>query len=58
MSQQTRSIWDELVEIGRKILERLDDALHPDQRHQKERARVPVPVHNDRRLPRDPQERR
>ncbi len=58
MTQQTRSIWDELVEIGREIVERLDDALHPERRRQQEPARVPVPVKNNRRLPRDSQERR
>lgn len=42
MSQTKRTIWDDIAELGREILEQVDKAIHP-QKHRKP-ARVPVPV--------------
>lgn len=42
MSKQERNIWDDIIELGRKVIEQLDEALNPEKRRKP--ARVPVPV--------------
>lgn len=52
MTKHKRNIWDELVEIGNQILDRIDEALNPE-RKQKQPVRVPVPVKSDHTQERD-----
>jgi len=47
-----RSIWDDLVELGRDIADKIDEALNP---HKKERKPVRVPVPIPLRNPNHPQ---
>lgn len=55
MAKNKRNVWDELVELGRQILEDLDELLDPNPKQARKPARVPVPVRNNpRRQPRDP----
>jgi chorismate synthase len=42
VSKRERTIWDDIVDLGREIVERLDEALNPEK-HRKP-APVPVPV--------------
>ena len=42
MSKREQTIWDDLVEIGREVLEKIDALLHPEK--QRKPVRVPVPV--------------
>jgi len=56
VTKHKRSIWDDLVELGREISERLDEAFNP-QKRERQPVRVPVPVRNN--PPRqDPYDRR
>lgn len=48
MTQHNRSIWDDLVEVGRDVLDKIDRLLNPD-RDDRELARVPVPVRGNSR---------
>ena len=45
MNEHGRTLWDDLVEIGREVIERLGELLNPDYQH-REPARVPVPVYD------------
>lgn len=53
MSQQKRTIWDDITELGREIMESLDEVLNPEKKRKP--ARVPIPVRQNppRRDPRD-----
>lgn len=42
VSKHKQTIWDDLVEIGREVLEKIDALLHPEK--QRKPVRVPVPV--------------
>ncbi|MGJ3238739.1 MAG: hypothetical protein ACFE0Q_08545 [Anaerolineae bacterium] len=42
MSKQERTIWDDIVDLAREVLEKLDEAFNPEKRNKP--ARVPVPV--------------
>lgn len=44
MARQKRNVWEELLEVGRRILKELDDFLDPNGRQPRKPARVPVPV--------------
>lgn len=50
MAKAKRTIWDELVEIGKEIMDKVDEALNP-QRQQPVRVPVPIPVRNNGRRP-------
>lgn len=53
MTNNKRNVWDELVELGRRILGKLDDLLIPEK--PRKPARVPIPVRNNpRQAPRNP----
>jgi hypothetical protein len=52
VSKHKRTVWDDLVEIGREILEQIEQALNPDYKR-REPVRIPVPVRKDDRM-RDP----
>ncbi len=45
MNKHKRTIWDDLAEIGREIMEKIGEIINPDQKQRKP-ARVPVPVRN------------
>lgn len=42
MSKPKRSVWDDIVELGREVIENFDDIFNPDKRRKP--APVPVPV--------------
>jgi hypothetical protein len=46
MNEHGRTLWDDLVEIGREVADRLNELLDPDYKH-REPARVPVPVYDN-----------
>lgn len=45
MANRERTIWDDLVEVGRKIVKEVDETLNPHKKRKP--ARVPVPVRNN-----------
>ena len=49
MAKHKRNVWEELVEMGRRILKEIDDLLDPRARQPQKPARVPVPVGKRRR---------
>lgn len=44
MAKHKRNVWDELLEVGRRILKEIDDFLDPKARRPRKPARVPVPI--------------
>ena len=44
MARHKRSAWEEMLEVGRRILKELDDFFEPKAQHPRKPARVPVPV--------------
>ena len=44
MAKHKRNVWDELLEVGRRVLREIDDFLDPKARQPRKPARVPVPV--------------
>ena len=44
VAKHKRNVWDELLEVGRRILKELDDFFDPKARQTREPARVPVPA--------------
>ena len=44
MAKPNRSIWDDLLEVGRRILKEIDDFFEPQAPPLPERAPVPVPA--------------
>ena len=44
MAKHKRNVWDELLEMGRRVLKELDDLLDPASRQPRKPARVPVPA--------------
>ncbi len=52
MANHNRSVWEELLEVGRRILKELDDFFDPNARQPRKPARVPVPVRPGRKRPR------
>ena len=53
MTHQKRSIWDDLAEVGREILGKIDDILNPEQKRQRELARIPIPIRGNQHPPRN-----
>lgn len=49
MAKHKRSVWEELVEMGRRILKEIDDMLDPRARQPQKPAPVPVPTGKRRR---------
>lgn len=47
MSKSHRNVWNDIVELGREIIENIDDVLNPDKR----RKQVPVPIPIRRNYP-------
>ena len=47
VSKPQRSIWDDIIELGREVIENIDDALNPEKR----RKPVPVPIPVRRNYP-------
>ena len=54
MAKHKRNVWDELLEVGRRMLKELDKFLDPKARPARKPARVPIPARNH---PRKPDER-
>ena len=46
VTKRERSIWDDLMEIGQDIFDKIDDALNPEKRQPKP-VRIPIPVRNN-----------
>lgn len=44
MAKHKRNVWDELLEVGRRILKELDEFLDPKSRQARKPARAPVPA--------------
>lgn len=54
-AKKQRTIWDDLVELGREVLEKLDELMNPEKRRKPARVRVPVPIRgNPQRENQDP----
>ena len=45
--KRNRNILDDLIDFGRDILDKIDEALAPNPQ-ERQPVRVPVPVRNDR----------
>jgi hypothetical protein len=48
MAKSKRTIWDELIEIGREIVDKIEETLNP-RRRKPSRVPVPIPVRGGRR---------
>ena len=44
MAKHKRNLWDELLEMGRRIVKEIDDLLDPKARETRKPAPVPVPI--------------
>jgi gamma-glutamylcyclotransferase (GGCT)/AIG2-like uncharacterized protein YtfP len=44
VAKHKRKVWEELLEVGRRILKELDDFLDPKARQPRRPAPVPVPA--------------
>ncbi len=44
MAKHKRNLWDELLELGRRILNEIDELLDPKAPEPRKPAPVPVPV--------------
>lgn len=51
MAKHKRNVWDELLEVGRRILKELDEFLDPKPQQTRKPARVPIPLRNNPRKP-------
>ncbi len=49
MAKHKRSVWEELLELGRRILKEIDDLLDPKAPQPRKPARVPVPARKRQR---------
>lgn len=49
MAKHKRSVWEELLEMGRRILKEIDDLLDPRAPQPPKPAPAPVPVGKRRR---------
>ncbi|MCY3572712.1 MAG: hypothetical protein OXG92_11280 [Chloroflexi bacterium] len=49
MAKHKRKFWDELLELGRRILKEVDDLLDPKAREPRQPAPMPVPIGKRRR---------
>lgn len=55
MAKRKRTLWDDLLDIGRDLRDRVDELLQQDDKRRKPaRVPVPIPVNQPRR---DPYER-
>jgi len=44
VAKHKRNIWEELLELGRRVLKEIDDLLDPRAPQPRKPARVPVPA--------------
>lgn len=49
MARHKRNVWEELLELGRRIVKEVDDLLDMGARQPRKPARVPVPAGKRRR---------
>ena len=52
MTKREHTLLDDIVELGRELLEKLDEALHPEK--YRKPVRVPIPVRSNYPPMRDP----
>jgi hypothetical protein len=45
VTKKQRTVWDDLIEFGREVLQKLDEALNPEKKRKPARVTVPVPIH-------------
>jgi hypothetical protein len=57
MAKAKRTIWDELVEIGKEIMDKVDEMMNP-QKKKPVRVPVPIPVRGNGRRPNNYDQRR
>lgn len=50
MAKTKRTIWDELMDIGKEIIDKIEETLNP-RRRKPARVPVPIPVRNGGRRP-------
>jgi len=50
MAKAKRTLWDELMETGKEIVDKVEEALNP-RRRRPARVPVPIPVRNNGRRP-------
>jgi hypothetical protein len=50
VAKAKRTLWDELLEIGKEVLDKVDEVLNP-QKRKPARVPVPIPVRNNGRRP-------
>lgn len=50
MAKTKRTIWDELMDIGKEIIDKIEETLNP-RRRKPSRVPVPIPVRNGGRRP-------
>ncbi len=48
MAKHKRNVWEDLLEVGRRILKELDDLLDQNAEQSRKPVRVPVPVRKRR----------
>ena len=53
MARHKRNLWEELLEVGRRILKEVDDFFDPKAQQPRKPARVPVPVREGQQQQRD-----
>lgn len=51
MENNKQGIWDDLIELGRRIINKIDELLIPESKPTRKPARVPIPVRNNPRKP-------
>jgi len=56
VSKKDRTVWDDILDLGREVLEKLDEAINPEKR--RKLARIPIPVRSNYPPLRNPDESR
>ena len=52
LAKQKRNVWDEMLEVGRRMLKELDGIFDRQRERELKPARVPVPARKSRQKPR------
>jgi hypothetical protein len=53
VARYKRNLWEELLEVGRRILKEVDDFFDSKAQQPRKPARVPVPVREGQKQQRD-----
>jgi len=51
VSKQERNILDDLAELGRELIDQIDQALNPEKKRKPARVPIPIPVNPEQRPP-------